>query len=75
MTANVTERLDMLVADGLAYQTALIALAKRLTQEERKAALHECREVIDALIAHPKTTARGHAAFQKTDETLRQIFE
>jgi hypothetical protein len=74
MTASVTERLDMLVADGLAYETALIALAKRLSADERKAALEECREIIDALMADPKTNPRGHSAFQHADKTLKLIF-
>lgn len=71
---TVEERLDMLTADCLAYEQVLGAMVVRLGGDERAAMLAECREIIDALGAHPEATDRGHDVFQQTELALGRIF-
>ncbi len=74
MSDDLAERVDILVADALAVQTALSAIVRQLPTESREAALAECREVIDALLAHPDTNPIGHRVFERAEGTLRAIF-
>lgn len=74
MVASVADRLDMLLAESLAQEQVLSWLVNRLDPNDRAGGLKHCREIMDALEAHPQATARGRRTFDHAHHALNRIF-